>query len=178
MKIDWRVSTIVAGAAFVLSALIGLIGNVSFGALLVRALLSAAAFGAGAIGLRFVIDRFLPELLAASPPETEAEPGKSVDIVVDGEDDLTSEAALTDDAPLQDALDDGPEPADVDEVAVELPEANDQEESGEELPSVESMDDSFTEVPLAAESVEDVSQSGEDPAVMARAIRTVLNREE
>lgn len=178
MKIDWRVSAITAGAAFLLSALIGLIGDVSFGALLVRALLSAAAFGAGAIGLRFVIDRFLPELLAASPPETEAEPGKSVDIVVDGEEDLTSEAVLMDDAPPQNTPDDAPGPVDVEEVAVELPETDDQEESGDELPSVESMDDSFTEVPLAAESVEDVSQSGEDPAVMARAIRTVLNREE
>lgn len=53
-----------------------------------------------------------------------------------------------------------------------------QRDSVGELPSVDAMTDSFTEVPLAEEPVAEPLDSGEDPALMARAIRSVLKREE
>ena len=67
MKIDWRVSAITAGSAFLLSILVGVIGDVSFGVLILRAIIAAIVFGAGATGATIIIDRYLPELRRASP---------------------------------------------------------------------------------------------------------------
>ncbi len=62
MELNWRFVAIFAGGAFVLSVLSAAIAGVSFGALILRALLGAAVFGGLAVLIQFVIDRFLPEL--------------------------------------------------------------------------------------------------------------------
>lgn len=223
MKIDWRVSAIAAGSAFLLSVLVGVIGNVSFGVLILRAVVAAAVFGAGAIGASLVIDRYLPELKNSSSAQADASDGAGVDIVVEGDDDLQngvfgpeiahdashveSEAEEGDEelgelSPVdqeeeesiaEDVAESGSGASDIpvneDEVIEEVEEADDEsdvvelEEAEEEpgggnLPDVDSMSDSFTELPLAEETIDDSSDSGEDPALMARAIRTVLKREE
>ena len=83
MRIDVRTTAVAAGVAFGLSALIGMIGGVQFGVLLLRALIIAAIFGGGAIGVMFLIDRFLPELQQLPDRSANVETGGSVDIVVD-----------------------------------------------------------------------------------------------
>ena len=206
MKIDWRVSAITAGAAFLLSVLVGVIGDVSFGVLILRAIIAAIVFGAGATGLTIVIDRYLPELRRTSPASAASVNGNTVDIVVEGDDELETVADGSDEADLQsDAIDSeganegaglsiddsGGVLEEVEEsdgisenasVATdgEVEEIEEIEEiaSVDDLPSVDSMADSFTEIPLGEDPVADSSESGEDPALMARAIRTVLKREE
>jgi hypothetical protein len=207
MKIDWRVSAIAAGSAFFLSVLVGVIGNVSFGMLILRATIAAALFGAGAIGLTIIIDRFLPELRGAASATAASPDGNSVDIVVEGGDEFDTvmsgmnerdeelDAADTgvenDVAGLQ-ADDSGELLEEVDEsdgigegasveTADELEEVEEEDEdepSSDALPSVDSMSDSFTEVPIGEDPVSDVPDSGGDPSLMAQAIRTVLKREE
>lgn len=70
----FRVAAVSAVTALVLSVLAGLLGGVSFGVLLVRALVSALLFGAGGSLIVLVAGRFLPGLLEpqaeASPPES------------------------------------------------------------------------------------------------------------
>ena len=199
MKIDWRISAIAAGSAFLLSVVIGVIGNVSFGVLILRAVTAAGVFGVGAIGVTIVIDRYLPELRRASAASAGSATGNTVDIVVEGEDGFETVA----DGPDEN----GEEPGVVDNGVGELPdddpdgvleeveesagsgetmtseidgEVEEIEEiaSGDELPNVDSMADSFTEIPLGEDSGDESLDSGEDPELMARAIRTVLKREE
>jgi hypothetical protein len=196
MKIDWRVSAIAAGAAFFLSVLVGVIGNVSFGMLILRAIIAGALFGAGAIGLTIIIDRFLPELRRAASPSAAASDGNSVDIVVEGGDGFESVMDGSDELDdTLDAVDTGSEADNSDGLLEEVEESDDIDDgttveaaeeleeveevsAGNGLPNVDSMSDSFTEAPLGEESISDVSDSGGDPALMARAIRTVLKREE
>ena len=72
MELNWRFVAIFAGGAFVLSVLSAAIAGVSFGALILRALLGAAVFGGLAVLIQFVIDRFLPEL--SSPADAGGAP--------------------------------------------------------------------------------------------------------
>lgn len=93
MERNWRLVAVFAGGAFILSVLSGAIAGVSFGALVLRAVLGALVFGGLSLGIQYVIDRFLPELKstgssadAASSAEEEAElSGRNVDIVVEEE---------------------------------------------------------------------------------------------
>lgn len=209
MKIDWRVSAISAGSAFFLSALIGVVGNVSLGMLILRAGIAATVFGAGAVGVSIVIDRYLPELRRASPASVASENGNTVDIVVEGDDGLETVERGPDETDAQsvvidsgavdeaDGLSAGALDGELEEVVEsngtgggtatamddEVEETEEIEEieeiaSVDDLPSVDSMADSFTEIPVGEDSAVDSSESGEDPALMARAIRTVLKREE
>ena len=199
MKIDWRVSAITAGSAFLLSVVIGVIGNVSFGVLILRAVTAAVLFGAGAIGVTIVIDRYLPELRQASAASAASPTGNTVDIVVEGDDELEAVVDGSDEnGEERGATDIGVGELSVDDsdgVLEEVEESGgsgeimtgttggDVEEieeiaSGDELPNVDSMADSFTEIPLAEDPGAEPLDSGEDPALMARAIRTVLKREE
>jgi hypothetical protein len=89
MTFDWRTSAIAAGAAFILSLLVGGVGGVAFGALILRAVIGAVVFGVGAAVVSLIIDRYLPDLKQSlSAPgggESEEPPGSRVDIVVDDE---------------------------------------------------------------------------------------------
>lgn len=199
MKIDWRISAITAGSAFLLSVVIGVIGNVSFGVLILRAVTVAVLFGVGAIGVTIVIDRYLPELRRASAASAGSPTGNTVDIVVEGDDGLETVADGPDENGEEyGAVDNGVGelPADdPDGVLEEVEESAGSGEtmsgaidgeveeieeiaSGDELPNVDSMADSFTEIPLGEDPGDESLDSGEDPELMARAIRTVLKREE
>jgi hypothetical protein len=213
MSINWRVSAITAGGAFLLSMLVGVIGGVGFGAMLLRALLFGLLFGAASIGLTIAIGRFLPELMGAIGSETSTGGSGSVDIVVD--DDATADiyrAAENDsgdqqgdeppgdpdsgdesgaaDSSASGELDSGSLAEDqdiiVDEEAVDVEEVEDAEDVEEAdgsdttgLPDLDSFSGSFTDGPTEPEELETSSlDSREDPAVLARAIQTVLKRQE
>ena len=102
MRFDWRASAVAAAAALVLSLLSGIIGGVGFGALVVRGIISGVVFGAGAAGVSYVIDRYLPDLKQSmqgggttdGPPAGEpGSTGSQVDIVVDDEVDIDGPGA-------------------------------------------------------------------------------------
>lgn len=213
MRIDWKVSAISASAAFLLSVLAGIIGGVSFGALLVRAVVGAMVFGVGAIGVSVAIDRFLPELKAAAASESSDNPGGNVDIVVEGDDsdvlvpatadlqmggddegDLAADlsASVDDDqSPVElseefetgeaDSESEGPALADVgtgagDEESEQVEELA----AADKLPDVEGFAESFSETPTesSVSSIESGTDPADDPTTMAKAIRTLLKREE
>jgi len=242
MRLNWRASAMAAGAAFVVSVLAGIVGGVPLGTLIVRALVGAAVFGAGAVATSLVIDRYLPDLkqsVAGSGEDAvEQPPGSQVDIVVDDDtgedasflldDDLdradssaeprtpASDAAFVAGMPADEvhvageqaaagpATDNGRAAAleagsgaDADEEPAELEEADDETdwgtgddemESDEDspagagpagrLPDMEGLSGEFAESATEYDDVDEAEQSGEDPSIMARAIRTVLKRDE
>lgn len=59
---DVKIASAAAGAAFILSLLVGLFSGVGFGMALLRALFLGAAFFGLAAGAQFAVGRFLPEL--------------------------------------------------------------------------------------------------------------------
>lgn len=59
---DWRIIVISAALAFMLSFIFGLLGSVSIGILLIRALSGAVVFGALGFGVSLLLRRYLPEL--------------------------------------------------------------------------------------------------------------------
>jgi hypothetical protein len=80
-----KVPVICAVIGFVLSFLTGLLSGVSFSVVLVRAIILAVAFGGLAFGGKFLIQKFVPDLLSASPSESaSASGGNAVDITVGG----------------------------------------------------------------------------------------------
>lgn len=89
MSAEIRFATIAAAIASLLSALTGLLSRVTFGALMVRAILSGLAFAALAGGAIWIARKFLPELYsdgsAASPSASEVEPEHRLNIVLPGE---------------------------------------------------------------------------------------------
>ncbi len=98
MSSDIRIMTIAAGAAFLISALTGLVSQVAFGALLLRAAVSGAAFAALGAGASFVARQFLPELYGESPSQetdspvpSSADPGHHLNIVLPGGDEAAEE---------------------------------------------------------------------------------------
>jgi len=80
-----KVSSIVAGIAFILSLLTGIISGGSFFIVLLRALICAVAFSALITGMRVLISIFLPELLQFDEKENVAEHtvGTNVDISIE-----------------------------------------------------------------------------------------------
>jgi hypothetical protein len=82
---DMKLSAAAAGAAFVLSLLIGLISGGTFLFVLVRAAIFGALFFGFAVGSHMLLSRFLPELLGLSGTETkegDSEVGSRIDLVV------------------------------------------------------------------------------------------------
>jgi hypothetical protein len=75
---DLKICAIAAAAAFLVSALLGLVGGVGAAALILRALVLAAFFFGFAAGAQFLVARFLPELLN---PASVGEEGESFDEV-------------------------------------------------------------------------------------------------
>lgn len=83
LTVNWKLAVGVGSAAFLLSAVSGVVGGVGFGAIFVRALLAGLLFAAFGIGLETVVRRFLPELIGNDASD---ELGSRVNIVVDDED--------------------------------------------------------------------------------------------
>src|SRR5208283_4953422 len=62
----WKIAAAFASGAFLLSLVTGLAAANPFGVVVARALLLAVLFAGLGAGLRFVIKRYLPELLGSS----------------------------------------------------------------------------------------------------------------
>jgi len=83
---DLRVSLVAAAAAVALSALVGALSGVSFGALAARALVAGIVFGGLAYGALYLARRFFPGLSpGGDEPADQGEEGHEVDIVLPGE---------------------------------------------------------------------------------------------
>ncbi|MCL1818073.1 MAG: hypothetical protein FWG35_04020, partial [Spirochaetaceae bacterium] len=75
MANNWKLGAFLAGLAFCISFLFGLIGGVGFGTLVLRAFLGALIFGVLGFGADVLLRRFLPELF--SPAD---EPDEGLDV--------------------------------------------------------------------------------------------------
>ncbi len=98
MSSDIRIVSIAAAAAFLVSALTGVVSQVAFGALLLRAVLSGAAFAALGAGASFLARTFLPELYGeTAAPETDSpgsvppESAHRLNIVLPGDEEAAEE---------------------------------------------------------------------------------------
>ena len=93
---------IIAGAACVLSMLIGLISGVRFLSIVGRGLIAGIGTGGFVLCARIILERFIPDLCVSSPapPETtdmtDISSGANINITLD--DDLTAPAAAADGA--------------------------------------------------------------------------------
>ena len=93
---------IIAGAACVLSMLIGLISGVRFLSIVGRGLIAGIGTGGFVLCARIILERFIPDLFVSSPasPEstdmTDISSGANINITLD--DDLTAPAAAADGA--------------------------------------------------------------------------------
>jgi hypothetical protein len=191
-----RTIAIFAAAGLVLSLLVGLLARNPFGVMLLRALLFALAFGLIGAGMQYVVRRFLPELTGSGVAEKPE--GSKVDIVLPEElppaesppqdrGEVLEELPGTGDAGGAAAVEelDAREPAPTaDEGAAG---------SGAEQPAFRDGLDALPDIaPLGAgggaartsgvrakpaDVTRDVLER-EDPASLARAVRTVLKREE
>lgn len=99
---DPKISAIAAGAAFILSFLIGIISGAGFVYILVRALIFAAVFFVLASLAYWLVTQFIPELMNGENPDTERAGdqalGQNVDLSVDDEHDISYRAASGPDA--------------------------------------------------------------------------------
>ena len=181
MRFDWRVSAGAAGVAFLLSLFTGIVTGVPFGTAVGRAMLGALIFAVAAAALWFVADRYLPGIGRSEGGDRSDEddrPGSRVDVVIDDTLYEEGEAEAAE--------------AEPDEEIAEFEVAGEDEESGdpgapddvagitsaESLPDIEGFSGSFAETPIEPEEPPDSAESDEGPSMMARAIRTVLRREE
>jgi hypothetical protein len=108
--LDLKISGTIAGTAFLLSFLIGLINKLSVLQLIIRPLIFAVVFFILSILVKYLIDRFLPELVDISNDisnDTSGEssapgviPGSMVNIMEGGEADYPMEAPLSFQGPL------------------------------------------------------------------------------
>ena len=170
--IHWVLTGAVAGGAFILSLIIGFLSGISAGTVFLRALGGGFLFALLVAVIRFIINRFLPELM--EPMESSKEEpslkdgsledsegrGEHIDIVLDGEDN-TSEANDGDAAGSGDV---GPQEEDLDDYLAEEPPEEGEDESAlegdgtsisasaEELEDMEELDESGEALPESADS--------------------------
>ncbi len=200
MDIDWRAPAVAGVVAFFLAALTGLIAGVGFGAIVGRSLLGAVVFGALGLGGDMLARKYLPELYASpagadderEDVEASDEEGGAVDITIEEEN-----PHVHDDADVVSDRVDAPEPAIVDAVnraseveeleAASAPPPDD----GSDLPSFDSIERSFQPPDDGEEEEEDHTAAAspgvsagidvlgqeEDPETVARAVRTLLQRD-
>jgi hypothetical protein len=87
--LNLRVSVIFAGAAFLLSFLIGFVNKSTMPILIIRPLIFAFVFFAISVSIKILVDRYLPELFEPLDPETDdIRPGSRIDITEDNSQDL------------------------------------------------------------------------------------------
>jgi hypothetical protein len=191
-----RTVAIFAAAGLVLSLLVGVLAGNPFGTILLRALLFAVVFGGVGAGLQYVVRRFLPELAGAAaaqtapgdaPADAEGKPeGSTIDIVLP-EEPMPSEedAATTAAEPLEEL----PGTGEVPPPAADGGRASAGGSAGLHfLPEIGSIDDGAPP-PRAAlprrerdrtrpsDAARDVLER-QDPAQLARGLRTILKRDE
>jgi hypothetical protein len=196
-------AVVIAGTgAMAIALLAGLFGGVAFGPLILRAFIGGLLFAAGAMLVQMLVRRFLPELMELSGASSEPEVGRHVDMVVDDEVDLLTpveepagEAEEMEEAEaleVEDAEDIGDE-----ELVEEVTEVEQGEDSGTPIPpkvpdvDVSSVDklpdlDGFVETFQDDGTVEVVDEDdgsvampgGQDSHTIAKAIQTVMKRDE
>ncbi|GAB4370428.1 MAG: hypothetical protein Kow009_06900 [Spirochaetales bacterium] len=190
--------------AFLFSALLGMVGEVDFLTLMLRALLGAGGFALVLGSSLWVIERFLPELLH-QPVEGNVEQGNRVDLVIpehnphldEGMDGTPSPS----DGPreFEDFVEEieevsQPVPASVIDTAVDVslnpsePEggrSKSTEETVDDLPDLggfaETFEGSLSSEVFSEDSLSAKGTNGEfdggDPAVLAKAIQTMLKKD-
>ena len=192
-------AVVIAGVgAMAIALLAGLFGGVAFGPLVLRAFIGGLVFAAGAMLLQMLVRRFLPELMELSGVSSDPEVGRHVDMVVDDEVDLLTpvQEPAADEEPealeVEDGYEDGGE-----ELVEEVTEVEEGEESGTTIPpkvpdvDVSSVDklpdlDGFVETFQDDGTVEVVDEDddsvampgGQDAQTIAKAIQTVMKRDE
>lgn len=210
MKLEWKLPAVAAGACFVLSLLIGLVAGAGWMAPL-RALVLAVLAAGLSLGLKLLIDRFLPELGEIGREGQDPALAQAVDIKIQDEEAAATEVASAPAARGETGSPLGAEPnADFAEELEELRTApNLAEEAGPKgsaefqavrppevidevdvLPDLDGFQDSFAtheavegqseapkENPSSAYSGQS-STSGGDPATIAKAVRTLLSRDQ
>ena len=196
MKFDWKLPTFAAGGAFLLSFFTGIFGRVGFGTVLLRALLFALLFGGVAIGINLLLRKYLPEIFSSGGESRDIDTERTVDITLGEEDaggegmgDTIGDAGL-DEEPANtsygefDEADVFGESDQVEEVE-ELEPETENEVNGEEgeLPSFDSVESTFvsgennTGNDASNASNVELFGSEEDPEVVARAVRTLMNKD-
>lgn len=223
MSIDWKPVAVSALLAFIIAVVTAGISGIPFGLLLLRAVLGALIFGAGAVGVQFLVAKFLPELV--NPSEESPQVGGSVDIVVsdeeegperESEDEYPEEPSEADE---DSAFRPGMPAASVDSAGEPLVEEVEEAEAGLDGEAAESFPDHETDEAEDADAVDDQSEGavaaaessvdtlpdvgeftdsfmadaahdapaqdtaeptgdGQDPESIAKAIRTLMKREE
>jgi hypothetical protein len=194
-----QMAAVVAGVAFLLSLLAGLFGGVPFLDLLVRALFWAAFGFGGALGVEALLKSLVPDLFnapEASGADEEVSAPRAVDITL--EDEAPSRGGF-----VEEIDQDAPEvpryreAAEASPVAPVRPAA--EPEGDEEMPEIGSFLDAFkpgAEEPEGEGAAPDLgeyvpseapSRSGgsevtidgevQDPAILAKAVQTVMKRD-
>jgi hypothetical protein len=212
----WKIPAVFAGFGALISLIAGIAGRIPFGLLALRLLLSVLLAGALGFAVRYVLERFLPELAGRAKEES----APAVDIVIEDELDLggpgvqaeaTGEArpsGAPEPAPALESLPEAELEAPVEAVSLApdvsepLPEIGGEEEPGslETLPGVEegafqegsldSLPDIGRLGPTAraggsgsfrgemAEAQLDSLVKGQDPEILAKAVRTFLKKDQ
>ena len=202
---DWKLPVGSAGFAFCISLFSGIVGGVSFGTMVLRATVSALVFGALGAGIALVARRYLPELFESFQPEDagpevditldeenpHSEPEERVLKTRSGEEDRDAsfEDAEAGEESMRDASDGDLDGGDYDSADAGLDSFDPGEDPGldtaEDLPSFDGVESAFTapqdgdddDNGASSGSTIDVLGTEEDPAVIARAVRTLMNRE-
>ena len=192
--VNWKVPAGVGVAGAVISLIFGIAGGNAFGTVLLRALASALLAGGIGLAVQYVLQRFLPDLTGAA---SEAPPA-AVDILIDEEVPMPAAEQVEDAEPLGgrqgyalgfDPASEGPEslqdfeagpeslePAEEEEAvsleAVQEDGLPDMDAVGQSSPSPRSLKAGELEARL-----DNVTQ-GQDPASLARAVRTFLRKDQ
>lgn len=201
--VNWKVVLWCGVGGFALSLLVGIIGGVTFGALVLRAFLWGVVFGALGGACYYVISRFLPELIGGAAQPAPADTGENVDIVLPDENPHASQDEPSEFAEELDS--ESRDSADSDEMVEEVEEAppgeqsrarrssaaendgffsevNDRGGVADELPEFGSEADTFGSAPSMPRPRKDKGAAndvlGADPEEVARAIRTVLKKDQ
>jgi hypothetical protein len=210
----WKIPAVFAGFGALISLIAGIAGRIPFGLLALRLLFSVLLAGALGFAVRYVLQRFLPELTGRAKEES----APAVDIVIEDELGLGGpvpqarggEEAQPSVAPAAPALENLPEaeleaPVEAVPLAPDLseplPEIGGEEETGplETLPgaeegafqegSLDSLPDIGRLGPAAraggsgsfrgelAEAQLDSLTKGQDPEILAKAVRTFLKKD-
>ncbi len=201
---DWKIVVIFAAGAFFLSVTAGIIGGVSAGVILLRALAGGIIFGGFGYLLQFLLlPKFLPELLESGGDSGDTGvhevSGSNVDIVIDDNEPAVDTAAA-ESRSTEEPDEFSESGGDVPETGVSMEEeaeissggaseiVSSEIETGDsgELPNIDAFSDVFNSVEVDADkgasltgavSVDIMGQQ-EDPGTVAKAIRTIMKKDQ
>jgi hypothetical protein len=194
-------AVVIAGVgAMAIALLAGIIGGVAFGTLLLRAILGGLIFVIGAMAVQLLVRRFLPELIELSGGSSSGDVGGRVDMVVDEDIDLLTpveEPAFgedQDDTDAEEVSEIGEDDEELVEEVSEVGQGDDVESpvpprvpdvdvsSVDKLPDLDGFVDSFQDdgtVEIVDEDEDGVAMpGGQDAQTIAKAIQTVMKRDE